>query len=57
MADTDLQRIREEITKLICAKSRSEPRTWNSTDFLRYRNLCELEQTLLALDRLDLAAS
>jgi hypothetical protein len=57
MGDTDLRLVRDEITKLLRAKYQSEPRVWAAAEAIRYRNLCELEQALLAFGRLDSAAS
>jgi hypothetical protein len=55
--DTDLRRVREEIVKLLQVKYQSGGRAWFPVEVARYRNLCELEQALLAVDRLGLAAS
>jgi len=55
--DTDLRRVRDAITTLIRDKERSGPRSWTDAEAVRYRNLCELEQALMAVDRLDAAAS
>ena len=53
----DLKLVREEITKLLRAKSRSNPRVWARAEAIRYRNLCELEEAILALHRPASAAS
>lgn len=55
--DTDLRRVRDEIAKLLRLKYQSGPRTWSQTEVVRYRNLCELEQALVAFGGLDAAAS
>lgn len=57
MGDTDLRRVRDEITKLLRLKYQSSPRTWTPAEVVRYRNLCELEQALLAVGGLEAAAS
>lgn len=54
---TDLRRVRDEITKLLSLKYQSGPRTWSTVEVSRYRNLCELEQALVAVEHLDAAAS
>jgi hypothetical protein len=54
---TDLRRVRDEITKLLRLKYQSSPRTWSTVEVSRYRNLCELEQALLAVEHLEAAAS
>ena len=54
---TDLQLVRDEIAKLLRAKSRSNPRVWAHAEAARYRNLCELEEAILAVQRLASAAS
>lgn len=53
----DLRRVRDEITKLLRLKYQSDPRTWSAVEVSRYRNLCELEQALLAVGDLEAAAS
>jgi hypothetical protein len=55
--NTDLRRVRDEITKLLQMKYQTNPRGWSPTEAVRYRNLCELEQALLAVESLDSAAS
>ena len=55
--DTDLMRVRDAIAELVRGKYKSGPRVWSDVEALRYRNLCELEQALLANDRLESAAS
>jgi hypothetical protein len=54
---TDLRRVRDEITKLLRLKYQDEPRTWSDVEVSRYRNLCELEQALLAVEHLEATAS
>ena len=54
---TDLRRVRDEITRLLRLKYQSDPRTWSAVEVTRYRNLCELEQALIAVDHLAAAAS
>ena len=55
--NSDVQRVREAINELIRQKSLSSPRAWSDDEAIRYRNLCELEEALVALERLDSAAS
>lgn len=55
--DTDLRRVRDAIAELIRQKSMSNPRAWSDDEAIRYRNLCELEEALLAVERLDATAS
>jgi len=55
--DADLRRVQDEITKLLARKYFSEPRSWSRDDSVRYRNLCELEQAIRALYRLEPAAA
>lgn len=46
----DLWHVRAAITELIRSKYQSNPRTWSDVEVIRYRNLCELEQALLAIE-------
>lgn len=46
----DLRHIQAAITQLVRSKYQSDPRAWSDVEVIRYRNLCELEQTLLALE-------
>ena len=55
--DSDVRRVRHAITELIRNKCESSPRTWSEIEVIRYRNLCELEEALLAVQRLESAAS
>lgn len=55
--DTDLRRVRNAISELIREKRLTNPRAWSDDEAIRYRNLCELEEALMAIERLDAAAS
>jgi hypothetical protein len=55
--DSDLSRVRRAITELIRNKYESGPRGWSEVEVIRYRNLCELEEALSAVERLEAAAS
>lgn len=55
--ESDLFRVRNAISELIRQKSLSNPRAWSDDEAIRYRNLCELEEALLAIERLDATAS
>jgi hypothetical protein len=55
--DSNLRRVRAAITELIRNKSQSSPRVWSDVEAIRYRNLCELEQVLLTIETLEVAAS
>lgn len=54
--NADLHRVRAAIAELVRNKCHSDPRTWSDIEATRYRNLCELEDILLGVNRLDAAS-